>query len=101
MTKEEHAAKLRAAMSVLGLDRRAVSDATGRNVRTVTNWTTAATMPSEAERASLRQLLGPYDEAGDAVELAIRASGLTYDRQLAVLSLYERLLREQGQDRAG
>lgn len=101
MDKAQHAEKLRAAMATLGLERQAVADATGRNVRTVTNWTRGKTLPSDAERATLRGLLGPYDVVGDTLELAIKASDLTRDRQLYLLSEYERLLREQRQEKAG
>jgi hypothetical protein len=100
MDKAEHAKRLRGAMAAKGLDRETVADATAHNVRTVTNWTRGFSMPSEGDRAILRRLLGPYDSAGDPVELAIQGSPLTRDRQLAVLSLYERLLREQRQDDA-
>jgi len=82
-------------MAAKGFDRRVVADATGVQVRTVTNWTTGATMPSSTERASLRRLLGEYDVDGDPVEVAIRASVLVDWRQDLVLSHYKRNLHEQ------
>ena len=48
MDKAEHAARLRAAMATRNADRRVVADAVGVSVRTVTNWSTGATMPNPA-----------------------------------------------------
>jgi transcriptional regulator with XRE-family HTH domain len=93
--KQEHGLKLKAAMSLKGFDRQAVADATKVNARTVTNWTSGATMPSPRERDVLRRLLGPYDSDGDPVEQAIHRSELTAWRQAAVLSEYQRHLYEQ------
>lgn len=103
MDKAEHASRLRAAMAALGLDRQAISDATGKRPRSVTNWTTGAHMPDETDRAKLRRLLGDYDTPGDPVEIAVRASELTSDRQHDVIGYYLKRLREQREDgpRAG
>lgn len=95
MDKQEHGRRLKGAMSLRGLGRDAVADAANVSARTVTNWTSGATMPSELERALMRQLLGNYDSEGDPVEAAVRASRLTEDRQYAVLGTYKRQLREQ------
>ena len=95
MEKEEHGRRLRSAMASRGLDRQAVADATGVKVRTVTNWTTARTMPSDGDLVKLRRLLGDYDEPGDPVEIAVKSSRLTEDRQYVVLGVYKRELREQ------
>lgn len=86
---------LKTAMSVKGIDRQAVADAAGVNARTVTNWTSGATMPSAREREVLHRILGEYDRGGDPVEAAIRNSELTEWRQAAVLSEYQRHLYEQ------
>lgn len=95
MDKEEHASRLRAAMAARGMDRKDVSAATGRGVRTVTNWATGETLPGDAERASLRKLFPSYDDPGDAVEVAILGSALTEDRQYMLIGTYKRMLREQ------
>lgn len=100
MDKQSHGRRLASAIGERGLSRQAVADATNRQVRTVTNWTMGETMPSEQERAALRRLLGPYDLEGDKVELAIRNSELTEDRQHAVLAAYHRQLREQREERS-
>ena len=84
-------------MAARGADRTTVVDATGVAVRTVTNWTTGKTMPSNTERASLRRLFPGYDEPGDPVEVAIMSSELTEDRKYALVGNYKRMLREQAE----
>lgn len=101
MDKREHGSRLKAAMASRRYDRQVIADATGVRPRTVTNWTSGATMPSAAERMALRQLLGEYDATGDQVELAVRASELREWRQDAVLSFYKRNLHEQRGEEAG
>lgn len=98
MDKHEHGRRLKGAMSLKGLGREAIADAAGVTVRTVTNWTRGETMPSELERTKIRELVGNYDSAGDAVEAAVRASRLTEDRQYVVLGTYKRQLREQDEE---
>src|SRR5690242_1608630 len=67
--KTEHGRLLTEAMAAKRMGRQVVADATGVRVRTVTNWTSGSTMPSEVERLALRRLLGDdYDRPGDAVE---------------------------------
>lgn len=95
MEKEEHGKRLAAAMAAKRYDRSVVATATNRDVRTVTNWTRGKTMPSTAERIVLRKILGDYDNPGDPVEVAVRASQLDEWRQDAVLSFYKRNLHEQ------
>lgn len=95
MDKAEHGRALKRAMSLRGLRREVVADATGVKVRTVTNWTSGFSMPSARERQALRSLLGDYDAGGDPVETAIRNSELVEWRQDAVLSNYKRNLYEQ------
>lgn len=100
MNEAEHGRRLRDAMARKGLSRTTIADATNRGVRTVTNWTTGRTMPMPEDRAKLRRLMPGYDEDGDAVELAVRQSRLTEDRQYVVIGTYKRHLREQD-DEAG
>lgn len=97
MDKAEHGLRLKAAMASKGMDRRDVRDVVGVEVRTVTNWTTGQTMPGDTERAALRKLFPGYDDPGDAVEIAVRGSALTEDRQYVVIATYKRLLREQSE----
>jgi transcriptional regulator with XRE-family HTH domain len=95
MDKAEHGNRLRQAMTARGVGRVALADAMGVDVKTVTNWRGGRTLPSEADRVRLRQLLGAYDTAGDPVEVAIRSSSLVDWRQDAVMSFYKRNLAEQ------
>jgi transcriptional regulator with XRE-family HTH domain len=95
MDKREHGAALKAAMAKKGFNRQTVADATGVDVRTVTNWTTGQTKPSAREHDVLHRILGEYDHGGDPVEAAVRGSELTEWRQDAVLSFYKRNLHEQ------
>lgn len=89
-------------MAARGYDRQVIADATGVQLRTVTNWTSGSTMPSAIERNALRQLLGEYDAVGDQVEIAVKSSELHDWRQDAVLSFYKRNLHEQrGEEAAG
>ena len=101
MDKAEHGRRLKTAMASRGMNREVVADYTEVKVRTVTNWTGGATMPSDKERAALRRLLGPYDDLGDPVEVAVRQSELHEWRQDAVLSTYKRNLHEQRGEAAG
>jgi transcriptional regulator with XRE-family HTH domain len=98
MDKVEHGLRLKAAMAAKRLARDDIATATGVKVRTVTNWTSGATMPSDRERAVLRRLLGDYDDPGDPVEAAIWASRLTEDRGHVVLGVYKRELRQQDEE---
>lgn len=95
MDKLEHGRRLKQAMARKGVGRDAVADAAGVKSRTVTNWTSGATMPSERERAALQVLFPGYDSIGDPVEVAVRSSELHEWRQDAVLSVYKRNLYEQ------
>lgn len=101
MDKAEHGLRLKAAMASKGLGRQVIADATGATPRTVTNWTSGTTKPSDSERAILRRLLGDYDNPGDPVEIAVRQSELIDWRQDAVLSVYKRNLHEQRGEAAG
>lgn len=101
MDKQQHGLRLKAAMAAQGKDRQVVADYTQVKVRTVTNWTSGATMPSDREREALRRLLGRYDDTGDPVEVAVRQSELIDWRQDAVLSTYKRNLYEQRGEVAG
>lgn len=101
MDKAEHGAKLRAAMAARGFDRAVVADAVGVNVRTVTNWTTGATMPPDKDRVALVKLFGDYATEGDEVEVAVRSSELHQWRQNAVIAEYQRHLFEQQREATG
>lgn len=95
MDKVEHGRRLREAMASRQETRAGVSEALNVAQRTVTNWTTGQTMPSDSQRALLRRLFPGYDDQGDPVEVAVLHSELTEDRQYFLLSTYKRLLREQ------
>lgn len=97
MEKDEHGRRLATAMAARRFERPVVADATGVDVRTVTNWTTGKTLPSLAQRIVLRKLLGEYDAPGDPVEIAIMASELTEDRRYVLVGAYKRMLREQAE----
>jgi transcriptional regulator with XRE-family HTH domain len=101
MEKQDHGARLKSAMGARRLNRQTVADAVGVQPRTVTNWTSGTTMPTEAEKATLRRLLGDYDDPGDGVEVAIRASELQPWRQAALVAEYQRHLHEQQREAAG
>ena len=103
MDKQTHSRLLRKAMADKGLDRGVVADATDVQPRTVTNWRSGSTMPTEKERAALRRLFGPYDEGGELgeVESAVRRSPLHKWRQDAVISTYEKHLWDQGREEVG
>lgn len=95
MDKAEHGRRLKSAMAARGFTREQIADATGVNVRTVTNWTTGKTSTPEMNKATLRRMLGEYDSTGDPVEVALSHSELTDWRQDAVRSAYRRHLHEQ------
>lgn len=99
MDKADHGRRLRTAMAERGHLREDVSAVIGVALRTVTNWTTGATMPNDQDRAKLRRLYPGYDDPGDPVEVAIRGSELTEDRQHFVIGEYKRMLREQAERR--
>lgn len=99
MDKAEHASRLKQAMAAKGISNAALADAVGVGIRSVTNWRTAYSLPLPAERETLRRLFPGYDEAGDPVELAIRQSRLTEDRQYVVLGTYKRELRLQDEEK--
>lgn len=98
--KRTHGQQLSQAMDAQAKGRKAIADLLGVNVRTVTNWTTGRTMPTEGEKTILRAELGNYDAPGDLVESAIRRSGLVEWRQDAVISEYKRHLYDQGREQA-
>lgn len=99
MDKQDHGKRLARAIGARGLSRTTVADHANVKPRTVTNWTTGATMPSEQERAALRDLLGPYDTEGDAVEVALASSPLEDFRRSRVLAVYQEQLHEQARQK--
>lgn len=101
MDKAEHGRRLKSAMASKGYGRDAVATAAGVKSRTVTNWTSGQTMPSDRERVALRRLFPGYDALGDPVETAVRGSELHEWRQDAVLSTYKKNLHEQRAEEVG
>lgn len=101
MDKVEHGRLLARAMRIKDLKREDIAGLTNREVRTVTNWTTGGTEPTERERTLLRTLVGPYDRYPDLVEFALHTSELTEDRADTVAGYYKRHLREQRERAAG
>lgn len=97
MDKNEHGTRLRTAMARGNLNRQVVADTVGVSLRTVTNWITGKTMPSDRERAALQKMFPGYNDPGDPVEVAIMSSELTEDRRYALVGTYKRLLREQAE----
>jgi transcriptional regulator with XRE-family HTH domain len=100
MEKAEHGKRLKDAMARRAVSNEVLADLMGVGKKTIYNWRSGATMPSEADRAQLRRHLGHYDADGDAIEAAIRGSDLTPDRQHAVIGFYLKQLREQREERA-
>lgn len=101
MDKAEHARRLRDAIATSRRFGRAdIEVATGKGYRTVSNWVseTRPMMPSDRDRAILREMFPGYDEGGDPVEVAVRQSRLTEDRQYVVLGVYKRELRIQDEE---
>lgn len=101
MDKAEHGKRLKAAIASKGIPKTEIADVVDRSLRTLTNWTSGHNMPNGRERVLLREMLGPYDSEGDAVEVALRSSELTEWRQDAVVSFYKRNLHEQRMEHAG
>ena len=99
MNKDEHGRRLKAAMAAKRLSREDVAEAASVKTRTVTNWTSGSTMPSDRERSALRVLLGDYDTPGDPVIVALGQSELVEWRQDAVRSTYRRHLSEQREEK--
>ena len=95
MDKATHGRRLAAAMDTQRVGRDEIADLAGTSTRTVTNWRKGVTMPTLGQREAIRSRLGAYDADGDPVEVAVRASRLTDDRQHVVLGTYKRELREQ------
>ena len=76
----------------------ALGDVMGRSPRTIRNWETDKTLPDVADLAELREVLGNFDSGVDPVEVAVRASRLTEDRQYVVIATYKRELRQQDEE---
>lgn len=101
--KKWHAKRLREAIGGDPERRRLVSTATGKTYRAVGYWIseTSPTMPSDKDRAAIREVLGHYDHDGDLVERTIFASELTDDRAYDVVGYYKKRLREQRESSPG
>lgn len=96
MDATEHGRLLKTAMARRGMSRDDLASLVEVGVRTVTNWTTGKTMPSDTDRAKLANVFPDYAAAGDPIEVAVMTSEeLTEDRKYVLLGTYKRLLREQ------
>lgn len=73
----------------------ALGDLVGVSGKTIRNYETNKTRPDSVTLEALREVVGIFDAAGDPVEVAVRASRLTEDRQYGVIGYYKRQLREQ------
>jgi hypothetical protein len=96
----EHAAHLRRAIALAGLNNGELAVALGVSVRTIVNWTSRSnpTMPSGRIQEQLRQLLPGYADHGDPVEVAIGRADLASFRRSKLLAMYQELLHEQARE---
>lgn len=100
MTETDYGKRLQAARKAAGYrTQEAFGDLLGVTSRTVRYWE-AGTYPVPLEyRDKITELLGGGVFAeGDPVEVAVRSSRLTEDRQYVVLGTYKRQLREQDEE---
>ena len=98
MDREQHARALRLAMAGRRLRNQGLADLAGVSLKTVGNWIseTKPTMPSEADRMTLRRIFPNYEKGvSDPVEAALAQTDLAVHRQRAVLAEYERHVYEQ------
>lgn len=93
--KEAHGLRLKTAMARAGIGRGDLADQLKVAPETVTNWRSGRTMPDLRQLHRLTEILGAYNDPGDPVEIAVRASPLTEDRQYEVIAFYKRMAREQ------
>jgi transcriptional regulator with XRE-family HTH domain len=73
----------------------ALGEIIGVSGKTIRNWETDRHRPDPGAVIALRKLLGNFDVQGDPVEVAVRQSELTEDRQYDVIGYYKRQVREQ------
>lgn len=99
--KAEHGRRLVAAMARKPISVEDLAEALGVDKKTIGNWRNGRTMPSAAQLYNLERLLGAYNATGDPVEIAVRQSELTEDRQYDVIGFYKRRLREQREEATG
>lgn len=99
MTETTFGKRLQAARKSAGFrTQEALGDLLGVTSRTIRYWE-ADTYPVPLEyRDKLAELLGNIFVEGDPVEVAVRSSRLTEDRQYVVLGTYKRQLREQDEE---
>lgn len=97
MTETTFGKRLQAARKSAGYrTQEALGDALGVSGRTVRNWETDVYPVALEHRDAITRLLGSGVFAeGDPVEIAVRSSRLTEDRQYGVIGYYKRQLREQ------
>lgn len=73
----------------------ALGEEIGVGGRTIRNYETGKTRPDAGTLEKLVRELGDFTIEGDPVEMAVRASRLTEDRQYVVIATYKREQREQ------
>lgn len=99
--EETYGSRLQAARKRAGIrSQEALGDLVGVSGKTIRNYETGRTNPDADMRDKLREVLGHFDAAGDAVEVAIAQSELVDWRQDAVRSVYRKNLSEQREGRA-
>jgi transcriptional regulator with XRE-family HTH domain len=76
----------------------ALGDVVKVSGRTIRNYEIGKTAPDLVVLEKLIDVLGDFTEEGDPVEIALRGSRLTEDRQYVVLATYKRQLREQDEE---
>lgn len=102
MTGQTFGARLQAARKAAGIkSQESLGAAIGVSGRTIRNYETDQTAPDPGTLVNLRKVLGEFDAEGDPVEVAVRGSRLTEDRQYVVLGTYKRQLREQDEETEG
>ena len=77
------------------MSQQALADAVGVSSRAVGMWENDKAVPRSRMGAIEAIFRAPLEPAGDPVELAVKSSELTADRQHVVIGFYLRQLREQ------
>lgn len=92
--------RLQAARKAAGFrTQESLGDVLGVTGRTVRYWEADKHPVPLEHRGTIAELLGNVFAEGDAVEIAVRGSRLTEDRQYVVLGVYKRELRQQDEER--
>lgn len=97
--------RLQRARKLAGITKQqTLGDLIGVSQKTIRNWETDRVNPeniSPEHRLLLREVLGPWDDEGDAVIAAIKRTELMEWRQGALISEYQRHVAEQEAHRSG